>query len=82
MSKENVQRFLEEAASTPELGGKLRELQESHIQQLIALAEEAGVSLTSDDFTAAAQPLSNEQAENISGGYIFDVMADAGHYFK
>ena len=51
------------------VGEKLLELQEPHIQQLIALAEEAGVSLTSDDFTAANQPISDEQAENISGGY-------------
>ena len=48
------------------VGEKLLELQEPHIQQLIALAEEAGVSLTSDDVTAANQPISDDHTENIS----------------
>lgn len=70
MSRENTQGFLEKAASTPELAKKLRELEESHIRQLIALAGETGILLTRDDFIQAVQPLSDEQAENVSGGYI------------
>lgn len=74
MSKENMQQFLEKAASTLELREKLQELQESHIRQIITLAGEVGVPLTSDDFTPAFQPLSDEQAENASGGYIHGIM--------
>ena len=66
MSKENVQKFLEEAVSTPELAKKLEGLEQSCIEKLITLAQEAGFEISAEDFTEAAQ------AQLLSGtGYEF-----------
>ena len=55
MSKENVQKFLEEAVSTPELAKKLEGLEQSCIEKLITLAQEAGFEISAEDFTEAEQ---------------------------
>ena len=60
MSKENMKRFLEQistnqllavdkAASNPELGKKLQQLESNYIEQLVLLSKEAGISLTKED---------------------------------
>ena len=68
MSKENVQKFLEEAVSTPELAKKLEGLEQSCIEKLITLAQEAGFEISAEDFTEAAQALSDEEVEAAAGG--------------
>lgn len=77
--KENVRDFLEKVTSSAELTEKMVKLEQSYIEQVVALAREAGFELTEDNFTEVSKVLSDEQMKNVSAGYI---PAPTGYYWK
>ncbi len=84
---ENMKAFVDAIQNNEELGKKFEEIsdkeqaeQKDYTDEYLALAKEYGVILTKEDFQSAAQELSDEDLENVSGGFydpIFAGMLDA-----
>ncbi len=73
---ENMKAFLDALKSNEEIGKKFNEISEKEkagqkdsTDNVLALAREYGISLTKEDFESAKQELSDEELENVSGGY-------------
>lgn len=68
MMKENLNRFLAKVQTDSELRGKLEQIKQDYMNQLISLSQEVGVSLTAEDFYAEAAPLTDSEAADVAGG--------------
>ncbi len=76
MSTENITKFSEAVAASPELQAKVQSIQvaaaRDTAEKMAALSTEAGAPLTAEDFITSAQAaredLSDEQLEAVAGG--------------
>lgn len=67
--KENVSNFFKKVDADPALGKRLEKLRQSHIEQLILLAKEAGFEIIKDDFIPNVQALKDEHVDSVNGGW-------------
>jgi predicted ribosomally synthesized peptide with nif11-like leader len=73
MSKENLERFMTQAADSEELQARIGE--EIDAETLIALGAEHGCEFSADDLTAGAE-LSDEELDGVAGGSAFVKLGD------
>lgn len=73
MSAEHLESFLKSAASNQDLKAKTQAA--SSIEELVAIAEQAGFSFSSDDFKSIE--LDDNDLASISGGYKLDELIGA-----
>ncbi len=77
MSTENITKFTETVAASPELQAKIQAIQAAAAREtavrIAALSAETEAPFTADEFLASAQSaqgeLSDEQLESVSGGW-------------
>jgi len=60
---------LKKAEDDPQLAARLDIARQHYIREVMLLAEEAGVSLTMEDFLDEAVSLSDDSMESVSGGF-------------
>jgi predicted ribosomally synthesized peptide with nif11-like leader len=72
MSAEQLKSFLESASTDQDLRTKTQSA--STIEELVAIAEQAGFSVSSDDFKAIE--LDDNELASVSGGVKFDEVKD------
>ena len=66
MSKEQLKAFLEKVKADTSLQEKLKAAADS--DAVLAIAKEAGFSISSDDLSKAQSEISEEELENVAGG--------------
>ena len=66
MSEEQLKTFLEQVKGDPSLQEKLKEAADSDV--VVAIAKEAGFSISADDINKAQSELSEEELEGTAGG--------------
>ena len=66
MSEEQLKAFLEKAKADTKLQEKLKAAADA--DAVLAIAKEAGFSISADDLTKAQSELSEEELEGVAGG--------------
>ena len=66
MSEEQLKAFLEKVKADTSLQEKLKAAADS--DAVLAIAQEAGFSISADDLTKAQSELSDEELEGVAGG--------------
>ncbi len=66
MSEEQLKAFLEKVKGDTSLQEKLKAAADTHA--VVAIAEEAGFSISADDLTKAQSELLEEELEDVTGG--------------
>ena len=67
MSEEQLNAFLEKVKGDTSLQEKLKATADA--QAVVAIAKEAGFSISADDFTKAQSEIEDAQLENAAGGW-------------
>ena len=70
MSEEQLKAFLEKVKGDTSLQEKLKAAADANA--VIAIAKEAGFSISADDLTKAQSELSDAELEGVAGGLIFE----------
>ena len=78
MSKEQLKSFLEQINSDTSLQEKLKAAADS--DAVLAIAKEAGLSISADDLQNAQSKVSEEELENAVGGGLTEVPSIAIFY--
>ena len=69
MSEEQLKAFLEKVKTDTSLQEKLKAAADANA--VVAIAKEAGFSISADDLTKAQSELSEEELEGVAGGTIW-----------
>ena len=69
MSEEQLKAFLEKVKADTSLQEKLKAAADS--DAVLAIARDAGFSISADDLTNAQSELSEEELEGVAGGFFF-----------
>ena len=67
MSEEQLKAFLEKAQGDTSLQEKLKAAADANA--VLAIAKEAGFSISADDLTKAQSELSDQELEGVAGGF-------------
>ena len=70
MSEEQLKAFLEKAKADTSLQEKLKVAADADVDAALAIAKEAGFSISADDLTKAQSEISEDQLEGVAGGFI------------
>ena len=68
MSEEQLKAFLEKVKGDTSLQEKLKAAADTNA--VVAIAKEAGFSISADDLTKAQSELSEEELEGVAGGFM------------
>ena len=68
MSEEQLKAFLEKAKADTSLQEKLKVAADADVDAALAIAKEAGFSISADDLTKAQSEISEDQLEGVAGG--------------
>ncbi len=69
MSEEQLKAFIEKVKSDTSLQEKLKAAADVDVDAVVAIAKDAGFSISADDLTTKAQSeLSEEELESVAGG--------------
>ena len=70
MSEEQLKAFLEKVKADTSLQEKLKAAADDS-DAVLAIAKDAGFSISADDLTKAQSELSEEELEGVAGGFFF-----------
>lgn len=65
-----VNKFMEKITADPQLAKKLEQIRLTYVNQLIALAQGLGITITEEDFLIEATPITDDEADSITGGIL------------